>query len=563
MPRPYNGDQLTEFVRGEACLAPTIIDVLEGSPSQTLELTSLARQVRGLIIALAVLGALRILALPVAAYCLTTKVPLWAPLAVGLLLEPLRSAVSLICRRQVRRAAMVGFASEALNASQTQASNAGATRAAFLAERAVSGDVPGFMAGYLATLTLLALSATRLGVGLVSSVLGVLLGTAVLGVLMQQRRRPLHKAVVDALRNLGAWMSVASADQGEVSAVTARRHYLKKVARSSDAWSAAEARLERSRLLLRAGLGLVIAIGLTAVLVQGDVPRLLRELKDIKDSLVVNVADMIVLASALPSLIMGARHWDAMLGARSELTALRPTERRPVDATRRLDRRARALAISNLEVRYGTELGVRIDELRVDLDEPLILVGANGCGKSTLLGTIAGVLEGQQGSVFIDAIPAEMIDRGQVAFVPQEPVLVEALTLLENAQLVVPTVTAMELTAYLEALNLKCDINDALGNLSRGERRRVAIARALLKYPRLLLLDEPDAWLDAQGRQRLLDALSAIAEDTAIIIVTHRLEIARFGKTIAVLGPDQSLEAVGSLEELSQSSPTFRAVVGG
>jgi len=534
-----------------------------GSQRPTLELTDLTRQVRGPIVALALLGAMRVLAFPLAAYCLTTVVPLYAPLALGLLLEPLRSAVSIVCRRRVRRSAMVGFAAEALSASRVQAMNVGATRAAFLAERAVSSDVPGFIAGYLATLILLGLSATRLGLGLVASVLGVLIATAVIGVLMQQRRRPLHKAVVDALRKLGAWMSVATADQGEVSSETARGQYLRKVARSSDAWSEAEARLERSRLLLRAGLGLLIAAGLTAVLVQGDVPRLLRELTDIKDSLVINVADMIVLASALPALIMGARHWDAMLGARSELAAMRPARRRLIDTFKRFDKRPQTLSISGLEVYYESELGVRVSELTVDLSEPLILVGANGCGKSTLLGTIAGVLEPRAGTVKIDGILAEVAERSQIAFVPQEPVLIEALTLLENAQLVVPTVTAMELSSYLEALDMKCDINDALGNLSRGERRRVAIARALLKYPRLLLLDEPDAWLDAQGRQRLLGALQAIAEDTAIIIVTHRLEMARFGKTIVVLGPDQSLESVGTLEELSKSSPTFRAVVGG
>jgi ABC-type multidrug transport system ATPase subunit len=162
----------------------------------------------------------------------------------------------------------------------------------------------------------------------------------------------------------------------------------------------------------------------------------------------------------------------------------------------------------------------------------------------------------------VDGVPSESLDRSQVALVPQEPVLVEDLTLLENAQLVVPRVTPMELTAYLEALGLRCDVNDALGSLSRGERRRVAIARALLKYPRLLLLDEPDAWLDAHGRQLLLDALAAIKADTAIIIVTHRLEMARFGKTIVVLGPEQSLEAVGTIEQLQQGSVTFRAVVG-
>ncbi len=427
----------------------------------------------------------------------------------------------------------------------------------------MSVDAPGFIAGYLATLTLLVLSATRLGLSLVAGVLGVLLVTTAVGIFMQRRRRPLHKAVVDALRVLGAFMTVATTDQGEVSGETARRQYLRKVARSSDAWSVAEARLERSRLLLRAGLGLLIVAGLDCRARARRRPRLLRELTDIKDSLLVNVADMIVLASALPSLIMGARHWDSMLGARSELDALRPAQRPPIESICRLEKRPSTLAVSKLEVRYESELGVRVEALEVALSLPLILVGANGCGKSTLLGTIAGVLEAQAGSVTIDSNPAECIDRSQVAFVPQEPVLIEALTVLENVQLVVPMVTELELTSYLEALDLKCDINDALGNLSRGERRRVAIARALLKYPRLLLLDEPDAWLDAHGRQRLLDALRAILPDTAIIIVTHRLEIARFGKTIVVLGPDQSVEAVGDIESLRENSPTFRAVVGG
>ena len=270
-----------------------------------------------------------------------------------------------------------------------------------------------------------------------------------------------------------------------------------------------------------------------------------------------------MLGSALPSLIMGARHWDAVLSARSELVALRPIRRGGVQSIRRLAERPRTLSIEKLEVRYDSELGVRVECLDAELDEPLILVGANGCGKSTLLATIAGALQAHAGHVRVDGISAECVDRNQVAFVPQEPVLIEALTVLENAQLVVPAVTTLELTAYLEALNLSCDVHGLLGSLSRGERRRVAIARALLKYPRLLLLDEPDAWLDSEGRRRLLEALRAVLADTAVIIVTHRLEMARFGRTIVVLGPDQTVEAVGTLEYLHDNSPTFRAVVGG
>ena len=535
--------------------------MVDSARPHSLELGSLITEVRASVAALAMLSAIRILVLPLAAYCIKTSVPLYLPFAVGFVLEPVRSATAIICRRKVRRGAMVGFATEALDASRLDNSGS-AMRAAFVAERAVSVEIPGLCAGLLATCVLLALGASRLGVGLVTGVLFVLVGGGALGILMQRRRRPLHRAVVSAVMKLGAWMSVAANDQGEVSADTSRRSYFRRVARASDAWSAAEARLERSRLLLRASVGLIVGVGLVLVVVQGDLSLALRQLEILKSRQILGIADFIVLASAIPSLVSAARHWDALLSGHSELAALRPMRRTLCRQIQRLEQRPQQLLIAQLEVRYQSELGVRIDELCVELSEPLILVGANGCGKSTLLATIAGSLETAHGSVLVDGVPSESLDRSQVALVPQEPVLVEDLTLLENAQLVVPKVTPMELTAYLEALGLRCDVNDALGSLSRGERRRVAIARALLKYPRLLLLDEPDAWLDAHGRQLLLDALAAIKADTAIIIVTHRLEMARFGQTIVVLGPEQSLEAVGTLEQLQKSSDTFRAVAG-
>ncbi len=533
----------------------------ENARRPTLELDSLVKQVRWSVSALALLGAARILVLPLAAYCIKTNVPLYAPLAAGLVLEPVRSTIAIICLKNVRRGAMGGFAAEALDASRLSATS-GAMRAAFVAERVASVAVPGLLAGLLATTVLLVLSGSRLGAGLVLGVLLVLLSAAVLGVVWQQRRRPLHRGVVSALRRLGAWMSVSSVDQGEVCSDTARTRYFRQVGRSSDAWSAAEARLERSRLLLRAGVGGGVVAGLFIVRGRGDLPLALRELDILRSRQVLNIADFIVLASTLPSLVSAARHWDALLGGQSELTALRPLPRTLVTDVQRLDQRPRELRIRDLEVRYQSELGVRVDELRVDLTEPLIVGGANGSGKSTLLAAIAGTLELASGVALVDGIASAALDRSQVALVPQEPVLVEELTLHENAQLVVPSVTPMELSAYLDALGLKCSVNDALGSLSRGERRRIAIARAMLKYPRLLLLDEPDAWLDAHGRQLLLEALALIMPDTAIVIVTHRIEMARFGGTIAVLGPAQTLEAVGTLESLQQTSATLRAVVG-
>jgi ABC-type transport system involved in cytochrome bd biosynthesis fused ATPase/permease subunit len=537
--------------------------VTEAGGSRRLELALLAKQSAFAISLLGLLGALRVLTLPVAAYCSVTRVPVYAPIVIGLLLEPVRSIVSMRCRRRVRRAAMVGFAAELLDAALGARRSSGATRAAFLAERAVSQDIPGLLAGILATAVLLGLGATRLGAALVLSILGVLVTVAILGLVLQRRRRPLHKVLVDALMSLGAWLSVAGHDQGEVRAPKARDGYLQHVAQASDNWSRAESRLERSRLLMRAGLGLLVAVGLLQVLAGGNIAHILHELSSISERFVKSIVDIIVLLSALPSLLLGLRHWDALLGTRSELMALRPVQRRTHSRRQRLERRPEELRVDNLVVKYESELGVQADRLAVNLREPLILVGANGCGKSTLLTTIAGVLEPAQGQVQIDGILAASLHPEQVALVPQEPVLIESLSILDNAQLVVPGVSCADFSACLQALDLRCDVNLPLGNLSRGERRRVAVARALLLKPSLLLLDEPDAWLDAHGRRCLLDCLAQVAHDTAIVIVTHRLELARFGGTIVVLGPNQCVEAVGTIDELSQRSPTFRAVVGG
>jgi len=146
---------------------------------------------------------------------MTTQVPLYAPLVLGLVLEPVRSAVSLACRRQIRRESMLGFAVEALNASPLQSSSVGATRACLPRRKGCFCRSAGLVSGYAAAVVLLALSSTRLGFGLVAGVVGVLLGAAMLGIIMQRRRQPYHRAVVAAMQRLACWIRVASVDQGE------------------------------------------------------------------------------------------------------------------------------------------------------------------------------------------------------------------------------------------------------------------------------------------------------------------------------------------------------------
>jgi ABC-type protease/lipase transport system fused ATPase/permease subunit len=98
-------------------------------------------------------------------------------------------------------------------------------------------------------------------------------------------------------------------------------------------------------------------------------------------------------------------------------------------------------------------------------------------------------------------------------------------------------------------------------DLSRGEQRRVAIARALLRKPRWLVLDEPDAWLDRDGRAALQRVLREAAGGAAVVLVTHRADLVDWADRVVVLSPAHAVEASGPPRETLAASATGRALL--
>ena len=201
-------------------------------------------------------------------------------------------------------------------------------------------------------------------------------------------------------------------------------------------------------------------------------------------------------------------------------------------------------------VRKSYAVGARrLDVLRdVDLDaqpgEFLSVVGASGCGKSTLLRLVSGLESADGGHVLVDRAPVEGpgLDRGIVF---QDHRLLPWLRVEENVALALhanPLDAAARRTRvrdYLRLVGLEGFEKALPEQLSGGMAQRAAIARALVNSPRVLLLDEPFAALDAITKSYLHDELLKIwaVERTTVLLVTHDIEEAVYlSDRVVVMG---------------------------
>ena len=168
--------------------------------------------------------------------------------------------------------------------------------------------------------------------------------------------------------------------------------------------------------------------------------------------------------------------------------------------------------------------------LKIRTGEFLCVLGPSGCGKSTLLNILAGLYCPDQGTVTEDDEPILGPSQHRVLLF-QEPALFPWLNVMGNAAfgLQVSKVKRQEreLVAqrYLEMVHLGEFAKHFIHELSGGMKQRLALARALCLDPRILLMDEPFAALDAQTRDTLHEELQLIWSSTGktIVFVTHNV----------------------------------------
>jgi ABC-type multidrug transport system fused ATPase/permease subunit len=162
------------------------------------------------------------------------------------------------------------------------------------------------------------------------------------------------------------------------------------------------------------------------------------------------------------------------------------------------------------------------------------LAGQNGSGKSTFVRILLGLHAPTSGGVLVGEIPLDAIDRTlfrhRVGYLAQRPFLPDHMTVAQAIRLLSPDATVGGMQEILAKLSLwpvlvrrssEAPLDVKLSSLSAGEKQRVALARVLLREAPLLLLDEPDANLDAEGVALVAALLRAEATKRMVLVVAH------------------------------------------
>jgi putative spermidine/putrescine transport system ATP-binding protein len=221
---------------------------------------------------------------------------------------------------------------------------------------------------------------------------------------------------------------------------------------------------------------------------------------------------------------------------------------------------AERLRFDAVQKRFGAAVAVDGVSLSVPAGAFVALLGASGCGKTTLLRIAAGFCAPDAGRVWLDGSDATALapgDRG-MGFVFQSYALFPTKTAAENIgfPLRVAGQARRAIEARVAEIAELCGIAKLLARypheLSGGQQQRVALARAVAPAPRLLLLDEPLAALDARVRHRLRDEIRGLTDRLGMtaLYVTHDQEEALAIADTVVVMRDGRIAQQGAPEEI-------------
>jgi ATP-binding cassette subfamily B protein len=227
-------------------------------------------------------------------------------------------------------------------------------------------------------------------------------------------------------------------------------------------------------------------------------------------------------------------------------------------------------------VEFGYDAGrpvLRDVDLDVAAGSTVALIGPTGCGKTTLTALIPRFYDVAAGRVTVDGRDVRDVTldslRADVGIVSQDTFLFST-TVAENIAYGTPDATPEEIVRaarQAQAHDFICDLPDGYETrvgergltLSGGQRQRIAIARALLMNPRILILDDATASVDATTEAKIKLALREVMKGRTTLIIAHRLSTISLAERIVVLEAGR-IVAQGTHADLIEESDVYRQI---
>jgi ATP-binding cassette subfamily B protein len=212
---------------------------------------------------------------------------------------------------------------------------------------------------------------------------------------------------------------------------------------------------------------------------------------------------------------------------------------------------------------------------KVKAGQTVAIVGQTGSGKTSLIRLINRTYDPLQGQVLIDGIDLRewKLDslRSQISIIEQD-IFLFSKTIAENIAFGRPEASQEEIQRAAEkaqASNFISELEDGYDTvigergttLSGGQRQRLALARAFLTDPRILILDDSTSAIDSKTEDEIQRAIKTASTGRTTFIITHRLSQIRWADLIIVLRKGK-ISAIGTHDELMQTSPAYQAIFG-
>ena len=193
------------------------------------------------------------------------------------------------------------------------------------------------------------------------------------------------------------------------------------------------------------------------------------------------------------------------------------------------------LKIENLTKKYGDKSTIDNLNLEVQDGEIFGFIGHNGAGKTTTIKCMVGILEFDNGNIYINgnSIKDEPLKcKKDIAYIPDNPDIYENLTGISYLNFVadifeIDKKTREErINKYAEAFEIKNELQDLISSYSHGMKQKLVIISALIHTPKLLILDEPFVGLDPKASFTLKEIMKEMTkEGAAIFFSSHVLEV--------------------------------------